>query len=58
MVATERNGAYLRYYGMRPRIFTHFGMRERNSINLKEINDSVVMNNFLTLHEEVRKASF
>lgn len=51
LIASETEGAVLRYRGMRPRIFTHFGLNVTREI---EVNKTHNVAKFLRLLEEIK----
>lgn len=55
MVACENVGCVLRYRGMRPRIFTHFGLNVTREL---EMNKTHNMAKFLSLLEEIKNAPY
>lgn len=49
MISTEKLGSFLRYRGMRPRLFTHFGLVPPEEVR----NSCRDVSNFLQLLEEI-----
>ena len=58
MIISEKDGTLLRYMGMPTRVLTHFGLRLQNSFDTGGLNNAKDVALFLTMYEEIRKATF